>query len=290
MMSQGMQDRIQRLSEHLMNLNEKIASGKVLNRPSDNPTALVDSMTIKTSLSQIEQYQEGIQTGVSWLNLRESALTNIEEVVARAIEIGTQMGSDNQSADTRASAATEVGQLLEEAIAQANVELGGNYIFSGYRLKTTPFTATVVGGIETAQYHGDTNDFQLQIGKDDTVVVGRNGQTTLMDSNLFTALGTLKKALEDNDGAAIRQQLDQLKSARDYLDNEIADTGAKGNRLDLKGAVWSSLTIDLKERLSDVEDADLTEMITELKQKELAYQVAMMSSVRLSELSILNYL
>jgi flagellar hook-associated protein 3 FlgL len=290
MMSQGMQDRIQRLSEHLMNLNEKIASGKVLNRPSDNPTALVDSMTIKTSLSQIEQYQEGIQTGVSWLNLRESALTNIEEVVARAIEIGTQMGSDNQSADTRASAATEVGQLLEEAIAQANVELGDNYIFAGYRLKTTPFTATVVGGIETAEYHGDTNDFQLQIGKDDTVVVGRNGQTTLMDSNLFTALGTLKKALEDNDGAAIRQQLDQLKSARDYLDNEIADTGAKGNRLDLKDAVWSSLTLDLKERLSDVEDADLTEMITELKQKELAYQVALMSSVRLSELSILNYL
>jgi len=290
MMSQGMEDRIQRLSEHLMNLNEKIASGKVLNRPSDNPTAMVDSMTIKTSLSQIEQYQEGIQTGVSWLNLRESALTNIEEVVARAIEIGTQMGSDNQSADTRASAATEVGQLLEEAIAQANVELGDNYIFAGYRLKTTPFTATVVGGIETAEYHGDTNDFQLQIGKDETVVVGRNGQTTLMDSNLFTALGTLKKALEDNDGAAIRQQLDQLKSAREYLDNEIADTGAKGNRLDLKGAVWSSLTIDLKERLSDVEDADLTEMITELKQKELAYQVAMMSSVRLSELSILNYL
>jgi flagellar hook-associated protein 3 FlgL len=290
MMSQGMQDRLQRLSEHLMNLNEKIASGKVLNRPSDNPTALVDSMTIKTSLSQIEQYQEGIQTGVSWLNLRESALTNIEEVVARAIEIGTQMGSDNQSADTRASAATEVGQLLEEAIAQANVELGDNYIFAGYRLKTTPFTATVVGGIETAEYHGDTNDFQLQIGKDDTVVVGRNGQTALMDSNLFTALGTLKKALEDNDGAAIRQQLDQLKSARDYLDNEIADTGAKGNRLDLKDAVWSSLTLDLKERLSDVEDADLTEMITELKQKELAYQVALMSSVRLSELSILNYL
>jgi len=290
MMSQGMEDRIQRLSEHLMNLNEKIASGKVLNRPSDNPTALVDSMTIKTSLSQIEQYQEGIQTGMSWLNLRESALTNIEEVVARAIEIGTQMGSDNQSADTRASSATEVGQLLEEAIAQANVELGGNYIFAGYMLKTTPFTATVVGGIETAEYHGDTNDFQLQIGKDDAVVVGRNGQTTLMDSNLFTALGTLKKALEDNDGAAIRQQLDQLKSAREYLDNEIADTGAKGNRLDLKGAVWSSLTIDLKERLSDVEDADLTEMITELKQKELAYQVAMMSSVRLSELSILNYL
>jgi flagellar hook-associated protein 3 FlgL len=290
LMNQGLQGRIQRLSVDLTNLNEKIASGKVINRPSDSPTGVVDSMAIKSSLSQIEQYQRGIQTGVSWLNLRESALGNIQELVARAREIGTQMGSDTQNADTRASGATEVGQLLEEAIALANSELGGNYIFAGYRIKTAPFTATIVGGIETAQYLGDTNDFKIQIGKDDTVVVGRNGQTTLMDSNLFTALGTLKKALEDNDGETIRQQLDQLKTADDYLNNEIADTGAKANGLDIKDAIWSDLTLNLKVRLSTIEDADLAELVTELKQKELAYQAALTSSVRLMDLSILNYL
>jgi flagellar hook-associated protein 3 FlgL len=290
LMNQGLQGRIQRLSVDLTNLNEKIASGKVINRPSDSPTGVVDSMAIKSSLSQIEQYQRGIQTGVSWLNLRESALGNIQELVARAREIGTQMGSDTQNADTRASGATEVGQLLEEAIALANSELGGNYIFAGYRIKTAPFAATIVGGIETAQYLGDTNDFKIQIGKDDTVVVGRNGQTTLMDSNVFTALGTLKKALEDNDGETIRQQLDQLKTADDYLNNEIADTGAKANGLDIKDAIWSDLTLNLKVRLSTIEDADLAELVTELKQKELAYQAALTSSVRLMDLSILNYL
>ena len=290
LMNQGLQGRIQRLSVDLTNLNEKIASGKVINRPSDSPTGVVDSMAIKSSLSQIEQYQRGIQTGVSWLNLRESALSNIQELVARAREIGTQMGSDTQNADTRASAATEVGQLLEEAIALANSELGGNYIFAGYRIKTTPFAATIVGGIETAQYLGDTNDFKIQMGKDDAVVVGRNGQTTLMDSNLFTALGTLKKALEDDDSETIRQQLDQLKTADDYLNNEIADTGAKANGLDIKDEIWRDLTLNLRERLSTIEDADLAEMVTELRQKEVAYQAALMSSVRLMDLTILNYL
>jgi flagellar hook-associated protein 3 FlgL len=290
LMNQGLQGRIQSLSWDLTNLNEKIASGKLINRPSDNPTGVVDSMAIKSSLSQIEQYQRGIQTGASWLNLRESVLSNIQELVGRAREIGTQMGSDTQNADTRASAATEVGQLLKEAITLANSELGGNYIFAGYRIKTTPFAATMVGGIETAQYLGDTNDFQIQIGKDDAVVVGKNGQTTLMDSSLFTALGTLKKALEDNDAATIRQQLDQLKTADDYLNNEIADTGAKANGLDVKDAIWSDLTLNFKERLSTIEDADLAEIITELKQKEVAYQAALMSSARLMELSILNYL
>ena len=287
---QGQNERILRLSEDLQTINEKIASGKVVNRPSDNPIALMDSMAFKSSLSQIEQYERNIQYGMSWLNLRESALTEMDGLVTRGLEVGIQMANDTQSAENRASAAAEIGHLLEQAIDLANTELGGNYIFAGYKMRTTPFSTTVVGSIETAEYHGDTNDFQLQIGKDESVVVGRNGQSVLMDSNLFTTLGTLKKALEDNDVDTVRQQLDELKSVGDYLNNEIADTGAKANRLDTKGTIWSNLTLTLKERLSNVEDVDLVEMVNQLKQKEVAYQAALMSSMRLSEISILNYL
>jgi flagellar hook-associated protein 3 FlgL len=290
LLSQGAQERIQRLSEDLNNINEKIASGKMINRPSDNPIAVVDSMTLKTSLSQIEQYQRNIQYGTSWLNLRESALSEMNNLVTRVQEIGIQMANDTQSAQTRKSAATEVGQLLGQAIALANTELGGNYIFAGYKTKTTPFSETVVGGIDTAQYNGDTNDFQLQIGKDETIAVGRNGQNALMDSNLFTALGTLKKALEDNDVNTVRQQLDQLKGVNDTLDNEVADTGAKASRLDVKASILSNLTLNLKERLSNVEDTDLAEMVIELNQKQVAYQAALQISVQLSKMSILNYL
>lgn len=287
---QGVQERIQRLSEDLSNINEKIASGKMINRPSDNPIAVVDSMRLKTSLSQLEQYQSNIQHGTSWLNLRESALTQMTDLVSRAQEIGVQMSSDTQSAETRASAATEVGHLLDQAIALANTELGDNYIFAGYKTKTTPFSKTVVGGIETAEYHGDTSDFQIQIGKDETLTIGRNGQNALMDSNLFTTLGTLKKALEDDDANTVRQQLDQLKGASDTLDNEIADTGAKANRLDMKGSILSDLTLNLKGWLSNVEETDLAEMVTQLNQKQVAYQAALMSSAKISQISILNFL
>ena len=290
LLSQALQGRIQKLSEDLKNINEKIASGKRINRPSDNPIAVVDSMTLKTSLSQIEQYQRNIEYGTSWLNLREAVLSEMNDLVTRAKEMTIQMANDTQSADTRASVAREVGQLLDEAIALGNTELGENYIFAGHRTKTTPFSKTVVGGIETAQYNGDTNDFRLQIGKGETLVVGKNGQHALMDSNLFTALGTLKKALEDNDVDTIRLQLDQLKGVTDALTTELADMGAKTGRLEMKTSVYSQHTLTLKERLSNVEDTDLSEMIIELNGKELAYQAAMMSSVRVSELSILNYL
>jgi flagellar hook-associated protein 3 FlgL len=287
---QGMQERIQRLSEELNKINEKIASGKVINRPSDNPIAVVDSMRLKTSLSQLKQCESNIEYGTSWLTLRESALTQMTDLVTRAQELGVQMASDTQSAETRASAATEIGHLLDQMIVLANTELEGNYIFGGYQTKTTPFSKTVVGGIETAEYHGDTNDFQIQIGKDDIVAIGRNGQDALMASNLFTTLGTMKKALEENDVDTVRQQLDPLKGVNDTLNDEIADTGAKANRLDMRGTLLGDLTLNLKERLSNVEDADLAEMVTQLNQKQVAYQAALMSSTKVAQMTILNFL
>jgi len=285
-----MQPRIQKLTEDLKNINEKIASGKTINRPSDNPIGLVDSMGLKTTLSQLEQYQRNIDYGMSWLNHREAALSEIGGLIDRAYEISVQTANDTQSAESRANVAAEVGQLLDQTIDLANTDVGGNYIFAGYRTKTTPFSKTVVGGIETAEYLGDTNDFQIQIGKDETLTIGRNGQNTVMDSNVFTALGTLKKALEDNDVATIRQQMSELKSAADALDNQVADTGAKVNRLETRAQVVSSLTLSVKERLSDVEDSDLAEMVIELKQRETAYQAALATAARLQAISILNYL
>ena len=287
---QGQQGRIQKLAEDLQNINERIATGKTVNRPSDDPIALMNAMGLKSSLSQIEQYQRNIEHGTSWLNVRESTLSEMGGLIDRAMEIAVKMANDTQSAENRTSGATEFGHLLDQAIHLANAQLGGNYIFAGYKTKTTPFSKTVVGGIETAEYNGDTNDFQLQIGKGESLVLGRNGQNALMDSDLFTTLGTLKKAMEDNDANTVRQQLESLRSVGDHLNEEIADTGAKANRLETKGMIWSDLTLTLKERLSNVEDADLAEMVYQLNQKQIAYQAALMSSVRLSEISILNYL
>jgi flagellar hook-associated protein 3 FlgL len=289
-LTEGPIERIQKVSEELVRINEKIASGKVINRPSDDPVAVVNSMTLKTGLSQIEQYQRNIRYGVSWLDLRESVLTEVKELTSRAQELAIQMASDNQSPETRADAATEMGHLLDQAIALGNTRLGENYIFAGYKTRTTPFSKTVLGGVETATYNGDGYDIQIQIGRDEALVIGRNGQTTLMDSNVFTTLGSLKQALADNDVEAIRQQIGQLEGVNNYLDNEIADTGAKSNRMDVKNSIWGDMLLDLKKQLSNAQDADVAGLVTQSQEKQVAYQAALLVSARLSQLSILNYI
>lgn len=286
----SMQERILRLSGDLKRINEKISSGKNVNRPSDDPLSLIDSLGLKSNLSQLEQYQRNMKRGESWLNLSESVLSQVLHLIDRGQEIAIQMANDTQSVETRAYAATEVGHLLDQAISLGNTRLGGTYIFSGYRTDTVPFLKATVGGIETAQYNGDANDFRILIGKGEELTVGKNGQAVFMTSGIFDTLGRLKQGLETNDRSAIGQAIDRLRGAQDRLNNEIADVGARTKRLEGKREVLSHLDLNLKERLSQVEDADFAKVIVELREKEMAYQAALLSSTRIAELTILNYM
>ena len=141
---EGIQERIMRLSEDLRKINEKISTGKNINLPSDDPIGLVNAMGLKTALSQVGQYQRNITNGQSWLNLSESALGQSLDLVSRAQEIAVQMANDTQDGTTRVNAATEVGHLLDQAIALGNTELGGSFIFAGYKTHTTPFSKVTV--------------------------------------------------------------------------------------------------------------------------------------------------
>jgi len=286
----GIQQRLQRLTADLNSLNEKIATAKRLNRPSDDPIAMVKSMQFKTATRQMEQYSRNLNTAVSWFNASEAALSQTLDLVGRAREIAVLMNNSSQNAETRGSAAVEVGHLLDQAISLGNTQLSGRYIFSGFETATAPFTKITVGGVETAQYNGDTNNFQVQIGKDENLTAGKNGQTVLMDSTLFDTLGSLKKALEDNDWSGINTQLGNLTTAENHLNNQIADIGARQNRAQVKGNILSQLQLDLQERLSLAQDTDIAEVIIQLNAKQVTYQAALAAAGRVNEMTLLNHM
>ncbi|MGQ9694885.1 MAG: flagellar hook-associated protein FlgL [Thermodesulfobacteriota bacterium] len=282
----NLQKKLLSLEEKQQKINEQIASGKILNRPSDNPLAVINVLHLRTAWSQVQQYQRNMETTRTWLNLTESALQQTEELIGRAKEIATQMASDTQSATTRALAAKEIDHLLDQAISLANSDLGGKYIFAGYKVNTLPFTR--VG--EDVQYNGDTNSMQIAIGQEETLSLNKDGQTAFMDSNIFTILGTLKSALENNQTEEIRQQLENLESVAEHFNNQIVDVGARLNRLEAKQSILKDLDFFFQERISEEEEAEISALVVELKAKELAYQAALLSSAKIHELTLLNYL
>jgi flagellar hook-associated protein 3 FlgL len=287
---ESLERRIQQLTEGLYTVNEKLASQKKINRPSDNPVGAASAIGYRNLLSQVDQYGRNLNTGKSWMDSSESALSQSQDLVTRAKEIAVQMANATQSAENRRNMATEVGHLLDQAISLGNTQVGGRYIFAGYQTGTTPFVRFNNGTIDTAQYNGDGNDFQVAIGQGETLAVGRNGQTVFMDSTLFDTLGGLKLALETNDVTGIQQALTGLDGSLDHFNDQLADVGARANRLETRQGILQTMTLNFTEQLSQIEDADIAEMSIELKQVEMAYQAALMTTARVGNLSLTDYM
>ena len=103
-------------------------------------------------------------------------------------------------------------------------------------------------------------------------------------------MSNIAKDLQSNNTSGISSALDILETNSDYISNKISDIGSKMLRMEIKENILTDLSLANTERLSLLEDADITEAIIELKSKELAYQAALASSARVMELSLVDYI
>jgi flagellar hook-associated protein 3 FlgL len=271
-------------SSDLKKIEEKVSSGKNLNRPSDDPIAMVSLLNFQTALSRVEQYKQNINTGNLWLSSGETAISQVSDIANQAQQLASQMSTGGQTNAARAQAANQVDQLLDQAISLGNTQVAGKYIFAGYRTSAPPFSKTTVGGVETVTYSGDTNDFQIQVGRNEQVTVGKNGQTVFVDSNLFAALENLKQAIINNDLPTIQQQASILQGTEDSLQTQLADVGIRENRLTDKQNLLTQWSNNIQNQISDLENVDYNQAILELQQKQTAYQVALESAAKISQM------
>ena len=257
------------------------SSGKRINALSDDPVGLTQVLQIKSTLSNIGQLGRNISMGKSWLLAAEGALTHTQDLLSDAKALCVQMASDTKNGDHRQSAALEVQNMLDEVISLANSEIGGRYIFAGSRTDSIAFE-------QDGTYNGDNNPFAVKIGQTSTIQVGNDGDSIF--SSIFNTLGNLRDDLQGNDANGILAALDNLDTDFNKISNKISDIGSKAIRIEIKEKIFQDLTINNTDRLSKIEDADITEAIIELKEKELAYQAALASSATVMKLSLVDYL
>jgi flagellar hook-associated protein 3 FlgL len=285
------QQNIVSLYSDLNQMQEKVSSGKNFNSPSDDPVAMVNSLGLSDTLAQIQQYQTNMNTANEWLSTSETALNQVSQLAASAQQIAAQFSSGSQSADVQTEAESQVDGLIDEAIDLGNTQLNGKYIFAGYQTATTPFADSGSGATETVVYQADpTNDFNVQIGPNETVTAGKNGQTVFMDSNLFTSLIGLKQAIANNDQTAIQQEATNLQGATDYLNAQVSDVGIRQSQLQTQGQMFTQVSTNLQNQLGDLENVDYNQAILEMQQKQTAYNAALETAVQISQVSLLNYL
>ncbi|MDD9303614.1 MAG: hypothetical protein HUK40_15240 [Desulfobacter sp.] len=65
------------LTEDLKNANEVTSTQKQINEISDDPLGLSQTLSIKNSIGNLDQIEENVIMGKSWLETSENAMTSI---------------------------------------------------------------------------------------------------------------------------------------------------------------------------------------------------------------------
>ena len=269
------------ITEELNKANKIVSTGKRITDLSDDPVGITQALDIKSTLSNIEQLERNINFGKPWLNSAESALSSVQNLISDARALCVEMATATKGAVERASAANTIQNTIDEIISLANTEVNGRYIFAGTNTGTAPFN-------EDGSYNGNNNPFTIKIGRDATVAVESDGEAVF--GTIFQTLTDLKDALEGNNVNGIAGAMTNLEDHFDHITAKISDIGSKITRMVIKEGILQDSNIFNTDRLSRIEDADITEAIIDLKAKELAYQAALASSAKVMELSLIDYL
>ncbi len=281
-----------RLVEKQAITNASISSGKIYRRPSDEPVVLTHALSIRNAISGTEQFARNIKYGQGWVRATESALTQVQDRLLRAKSLAVQGANDTLTADDRRAIAAEIKTLLEEVVALGNTKMGDRYIFGGTRTRgyepgEAPFVLNKDGSVS---YNGNREDLSLTVAAGFQQKINLDGQTALVQTGVFEALDLLYDSLQSSSQPDIEVALGDIDNALELVGQQIAKLGAMDNSLINKEDMAQSLTLTNRERLSDIEDTDIIQAITDLRTQETSYQAALASASRVMNLSLVDYI
>lgn len=303
---------LESLSNKMYDLREQSATGKKMNKPSDDPGSVKPVVSYKDKLASTERYVEHIGVAQGEMQVLDSNLDQVENIMVAAKEAGTSVVNGSLNEQDRQTYADKVGQLFDEMMQMANTQNNGKYLYSGYQESTAPFSENAAYSAEdynadnaatwAVNYHGDSNAKQVEIGPDkqiQTAVTGNalflgdadnDGAVDAGRADLFSTLKNLENAIRTNDADAMQAGLDHLEQGADQVRRIRGRMGNNAARIERANQYMTDASLEFQEVISDYEDADVLEVLSEMLQHETAFKAALNVTTRVSRLSILDYM
>jgi flagellar hook-associated protein 3 FlgL len=294
-LSTQVQDTLQQALRRLTDTQEQIASGKRINRLSDDAFGAVRALDLKSLDASLTQYQKNVDAGLPVLNQTDSVLGQVDDVLARAKEIAVAMANGAMSAADRASAAAEVHELSAQLLSLGNFKFDNRYLFAGFDNNTAPFTP-VLGG---ATYNGDSGVINIQANRSTSVALNIAGDALFQGAgvaggvDLFDTLSDLETALTANDVSGVNgitTQIGRLDTGLDQVSGFRAEIGARIETLNTAHQGIDAMQLKTTEMRSNLEDIDVLKTYSDFARLQQAFQSALASSAQVIQPSILDFI
>ncbi len=271
----------------------QLSTGRRILTASDDPAGAARVLGYNRTIDTMEQYLNNADRARTRLEFEESSLNGAENILLRVKELTVQGSSDTVSAADRQIIAQEIRELRQSLLGIANSQDSqGEYIFSGFQTGTMPFS----GGVSSVVvYQGDLGTRQLQIASDRQVSDGDNGHSVFMD--VRTAAGkqsifeTLRLLADDLDsGTNVYDYVDDINYALEDILQIHTTIGARINAIDKQVEVNTDVKLSMETHRAEENDLDYAEAVSRFDRQMLALQAAQQAYIKVSQLSLFNYL
>jgi flagellar hook-associated protein 3 FlgL len=202
----------------VVRLQQQLASGRKVDKPSDDPGVYSTICRLHSDLSAIRQFTRNTEDLETGLLFTDRAIQQATNILSRAQEIAVRGADATVSAVEREAMGREVDQLLDGLVAVANSSDGGRYIFAGLRTDKQPFDASDTDGdglTDSVTYSGGTGVRNVEVAPGVYVPAnlpganpgGSQAAFVTSDVDLFSSIIQLRDRLLNGDNLSEGQTL-----------------------------------------------------------------------------------
>jgi len=200
----------------VLKLSQQVSAGQRVLVPSDDPVAAARALDVGQSQALNDQYAINRNNANSSLASVQGTLDSMTDLLTKLKSDVITAGNASYTNAERINMASELKGNLQEMLGYANAQDGqGNYLFSGFKSTTQPFTLDGTGGVV---YNGDQGVQTLQVDSSREMAVSASGQEIFQGNgqDIFQTLNKLINVLSVPVTEAANKADDQAALAFEY--------------------------------------------------------------------------
>lgn len=287
------QSSLQTNLARMAQLQERASSLKTIERPSDDPAKAADSLAVRAEQRAVAQYTRNADSGNGWLSEVDSALATTTDLLNQVRDLTVQGANTGVlSATAKEAIAVQLEGLGQDLLSRANRTYLGRSIFAGNSDAGVAFKPDPITGIQTFTGTAGTGVLR-RIGPDATVKVDADGAA------IFGANATNSNSVFDlitgiaNDlrsGTNIGSRLTEIDARMKTVLGARADVGVRQGQIERAGEALVQQKGSLEAQRSGIEDADLAQVVLDLKLQEVTYQSSLAVTAKVLQPTLMDFL
>jgi flagellar hook-associated protein 3 FlgL len=276
-LAQTLTDQLSTQESNIAQIQEQLATGKVLNQPSDNPAAVTQVLALSSQASQLTSWQTNADTATSWLGTANNTANNALSAMQSAQSLLLQaLNQGAQDPATYQALGDQLQGVVNNLLSLSNTQFEGRPIFAGTSASPQAYDSS-------GNYLGNGDAPSAVIGPGpgvgQTVNLSVPGTTMfgVGATNVFATLSTVATALQSGapTSAELTAALSGLNANMSTAQQASADLGDASQEV---ASISTSLTSQIASIQTDqagLLDVNVATAMTQLDSETTNYQAAL---------------